>query len=54
MITLETLTLIICGILGVICLIALRVSPTYISDRKKRYIQPPKQKVTIEKRKEVE
>lgn len=44
MITLEELTLIICGIVGAICLIGLKVAPTYISNRKKRYIQPPRGK----------
>lgn len=43
-ITLEELTLIICGIGLAICLIGLKVTPTYLSDRKKRYIQPPRGK----------
>lgn len=44
MVTLESLTLIICGIVMAICLIGLKVTPTYLSNRTKRYIQPPRGK----------
>lgn len=42
MVTLENLTMIICGVMLAICLIAFKVAPSYVTDRKNRYIQPPR------------
>lgn len=44
MVTIEELTLYICGILLTVCVVALKIVPTYLSNRKKRYIQPPRGK----------
>jgi hypothetical protein len=44
MVTLENLTMIICGVMLAIFLIAYKLAPSYVVDRKNRYIQPPRGK----------
>ncbi len=50
--TTDIWAIVICGVIAVVALVCLRFENTYIADRSKRYIHPPKQAEQT-KRKEV-